>query len=244
MNIDFPNLPAGAVVRLPSNNLGQIEGLATPNEGVQFRARNVVKVDVPNLNAFTVAGGAANDGVTNVAGDCVLLQAQLTAATRGPWIVGTPVAGVAPLTRPSWWQSGTAIKTGTVIVVGGEGQVFANTNWQSMFNGEQTVVDAADPELYPQVVSGRVNLIGGTVTIGSPIRSIRSAVHVSRVVANTTAATVMYAVTNAGADGITIGPGVGTLPGQFVAQACVAGGGLNNADISTICYTVVNQDGQ
>lgn len=206
-----------------------------------FIARGVVKTDVPNLSQFQVSNGIFNDLITFVQNDVVLLQAQTIASQRGPWVVGPVVAGLAQLSRPSWWASGAIIPSGQSINVGGEGSVFANTVWQSMpLTGMSTTVDAADPELFPRRMAGSLPLTNGQVTLTQmPIRSQFTAFTVSRKLVNTVANTVMYAPTNNGGSGVI----VGAIPtGQVTFEACLAAGTTNVADQSQIFWTMNNQD--
>lgn len=115
---------------------------ATPER----RARGITYSNQANLAAFTVA---SDDGITYVAGDVVLLTAQTTATEMGPWVVGTPAAGVAPLTRPSWWAAGASIESGTVIEVGGAGTKFGGTSWK-VCRASNCTVGTHDPELWPR----------------------------------------------------------------------------------------------
>lgn len=221
-------------------------GVATPyasnplldsGNAADFTARNVAAAgNVASLAAFTVAG---NDGVTNQAGDFVVLLEQTTAAQCGPYVVGTVTTGVAPLTRPDWWPTGATLPAGIDIKLGGEGTVFKNCALRAMVAAENFVVGTTDPELYPVMVSGSTALTAGTFTISTvPVLSNNSAVLLNRQVANTsTATTGGYHPTSAGATGITPGKR-GTA--AVVVQACVAAGAVNNADISTLHWTVFN----
>ncbi len=232
-------LLANAAVALV-NELNTVYGTVVPagNQNISsYRARNVVTANVAALATFTVAG---NDGVTNVAGDIVLLAAQATVAQNGPYVVGTVAAGVAPLTRPSWWQTGSTIKTGTTIAVGGEGTLFKNTNWEAMLAADSFIVGTNDPQMFPQQVTTQLVLVAGTATTGTtiPIRSLKTGVTITRTTGNTPAATIMYCATVANATGITPGA-IGT--GSLVIQAVVAAGTINVADISTVNVTINNQ---
>lgn len=203
-----------------------------------FRARGVVTANVASLAAFAV--GTNTDGITFVAGDVVILTAQTTAAQNGPYVVGTVGGGNAPLVRPDWFPSGSTQKTGLKIQVGGEGTVFKNTTWRAMLAADSFVVDTTDGKFYPENVSGKTALVAGTFTISTvPVFSANSQIVLTRAVANTsTATTGGYHATNGGADGIT--PGViGTA--SVIVQATVAAGTINNADISTLHWTVINQ---
>lgn len=203
-----------------------------------FRARNVAAAgNVAALTAFTVAG---NDGVTNVAGDVVVLLEQTTVAQNGPYVVGSVATGTAPLTRPDWWPAGAALFSGTVIRLGAEGTVFKNTSFRAMVAADSLVVGTTDPKLYPAEVSGVTQLGAGTFTISTvPIFSANTQVELFRKIGNTCTLTVGgYHPTTGGATGIT--PGIrGTA--AVIVEACVAAGSINNVDVSTLHWTVINQ---
>lgn len=213
------------------------------SSNTRFRARNVVTTNVATptgAGAYTVASASTNDNVLNVAGDVIILSAQTTPAQNGPWVVGAVATGTAALTRPDWWASGSSQLTGQQIRVGGEGSVFKNTLWHAMHASDSVVIDTTDPQFFPLEVSGQSTLVAGTFTIATvPIFSTKSNVSLVRTTANTsTATTGGYQPTVAGATGITAGV-VGT--GAVIVQACIAAGTINNADVSTLNWTIKNQ---
>jgi hypothetical protein len=203
-----------------------------------FRARNVAAAgNVASLAAFTVAG---NDGVTNVAGDIVVLLEQTTTAQNGPYVVGTVAAGAAPLTRPDWWATGSTLYSGTKIRLGGEGTVFKNADLRAFVAADSFVVGTTDPKLYPESVSGATALASGTFTISTvPIFGANSTVHLERkATGGTVTSTIGYHPTTGGATGITAGVR-GTA--AAIIEAAVAAGTINTADTSTLHWTVINQ---
>lgn len=207
--------------------------------GAAFRARNVVTVAVVLATGLTVA---TNDGVTNVAGDVVILTRQATAAQNGPYVVGTVTTGVAPLTRPDWFPAGSTQKSGVFISVGGEGTVFKNTVWTSMVAANSFVVDTTDGQFYPDIVSGQTALASGTFTISTvPVFSVKSGVLLDRVqIGGTLTTTASYAPqTAAGATGIT--PGVIGTAAVVVSALVQAGTSVNASDTSTLNWTIINQ---
>lgn len=189
-----------------------------------FKARNVGPfANVANLSAFAVAG---NDGITNVAGDVVLLIAQTTPSQNGPWVVGAVSAGAAPVTRPAWWPAGGTIPAGQRIEVAA-GTVYAGTSWKAMTTAA-FAVDTGDPQLFPVFVAQDINLGAGTANITNvPLRGgTKTHVSVARITPNTTANTIAYNPTT-----ITAGvPPTATL----TVQAQVAAGTINNADLSLL----------
>ena len=198
-----------------------------------YFANNLVTANVADLTAFTVAG---NDGCTNVKGQTVLLVAQTDRTQNGPWVVGTVTAGTAPLSRPPWWASGRTINVGIGIQLSGEGVAYKNTRWSCM-SDSVIVSDTDTVDFYPQMMCGQAALVSGTFTISCPIWA-KSALSLTRVIANTCAATVIYAGTNGGGDGRTVGR-FGT--GAWIVQACVAAGTINAADVSTLSWTIMNR---
>lgn len=224
-------------VELGKPSLYQANPETSPSLATAFRARGVVTANVASLAAFNV--NTNTDGITYVAGDVVFLAAQTTAAQNGPYVVGTVATGTAPLTRPDWWAAAAVLKSGVQVRIGGEGTVYKNTTWQAMLAADTFTVDTTDPKLYPLQVSGQSTLVAGTFTISVPVFSTKSNVDLVRTTANTcTATTGGYQPTVAGASGITAGP-IGT--GSIVIQATVAAGTINNADVSTLNWTVTNQ---
>jgi len=215
--------------------LGGMAASVLGAETNRYKARGVVFANVAALATFTVA---ANDGITYVAGDQVLLTAQTSAAQNGPYVVGTVAGGTAALTRPSWWSTKSAIQQGVVIDVGGEGTIFGGSQWKALC-ATGKIVDTDDPVFYPRTVRGTATLVAGTVTLGSAqglfLKSTTtSSVEISRNTANTTAATIAYA---AAAGSRTAGVS-GTA--AVTIQAQVAAGTINNADISTLDFAITN----
>jgi hypothetical protein len=195
-----------------------------------FKARNVgPAVNVANLAAFTVAG---NDGITDVAGDVVLLYAQTDPTENGPYVVGGVAAGVAALTRPAWWPAGGLIPSGQHIDVA-VGTLFAGTEWKA-FTTAAFVVDAADPLLFPLFVCQRATLVLGTATIVNvPIRStIQSQVGIRRVTPIGTALTIQYnwSAIVAGAIGVA----------SLTVEGQIAAGTINVADLSVLAVSITN----
>ncbi len=185
------------------------------------------------------ANGAigSQDGVTLVAGDCLLVQAGLanvTAKDSGPWVVSNPGGASAPfvLTRPSWWAHGSTIIPGNWLHVGGEGTLFPGSTWKSFAVAH--VVDVTDPALYPDQVSKSVTLVAGTAAAVTTIPCRPNAnVLFLRTAANTCSSTAMYSVVPALTAGYS-----GTA--SIVPMAVVAAGTINAADVSTLQMTVHN----
>ena len=199
-------------------------------------ARAVLTSNVPDLLNWPVG---PCDGVTPVTGNAIFLAAQTTPAENGPYVVGPIVAGNATLTRPSWWANGASLVSDTQVSIGGEGKQFRNTEWAAMLPQVAFVVGTDDPQLFPRVLSGLTGLFNGTFTIIAPIFSSASAVLLSRAIANTCNATDGgYHPTVGGADGITPGD---VNNGQFIVEATVLAGTINNADQSTLHWTLINR---
>ena len=124
------------------------------------QARNAVPANVASLAAYTVAG---NDGVTNVAGDIVLLVAQTTASQNGLYVVGTVAAGSAPLTRPAGYTTGATALNGMLVQVS-EGTRYASSEWKMTTTGA-VVIDTTSTAWYPRVEKGAsAAMTAGAVT--------------------------------------------------------------------------------
>jgi hypothetical protein len=121
-----------------------------------------------------------------------------------------------------------------------EGTLFADTTWFIDTNAAITIGTTAHT-WYPECVTQTVVLVAGTATIATvPVLSVtRTGFVLTRRIANTSAATTGgYCTSVGGANGVTAGP-VGTA--SVVIEACVAAGTINNADISTLNFTILNR---
>lgn len=232
---------AGRIVDVDSQGVWVLQGLfmqsgAAPDaEATLPQARYVMTTDVPDLGAFTVA----QDGVTGVAGDFVLLANQTTASQNGVYTIGTVAAGVAPLTRAAWMPAGTVLRSGYTVHVE-SGTLFASTDWFISTAGAITIGTTAHA-WYPEAVTQSVALVAGTVTLSNvPILSAtKTGFGIVRNTANTSTLTVGgYHPTVNGVGAITPGV-VGT--GSVTFEACVGDGTINNADISTLSITIINR---
>jgi hypothetical protein len=234
--------PAGVIMNVRADGqIGVLLGSASlydiPQEAADqlataggFRARGVATGN-HSLSAFTV--GTNTDGLTYVAGDIVLLIAQTTPAQNGPYVVGT-VATTAPLTRPDWFDTGSAFKSGTVIEVGGEGTLFKNTQWKA--TAAAGVVGTNDPAFYPKSVNTGVTLVAGTaaaITTIPVLSATKTLITFQRTVVNTASSTIMYSVVPVPTAGV-------AGAASIVPMAVVAAGTINVADISTLIMSVHN----
>jgi hypothetical protein len=168
-------------------------------------------------------------------GDTVLLLEQSDPEENGPYIVGEVVGGFAELARPIWWATDAVIYSGTTIVNGGQGSIYKNTTWQSMVNANSIVVDADDPEMYPQSFTNRATLVAGNFSITTAIRSTKTGIAVSRVGALITGGdhTAQYAVKTLTAGNV--------VNGNVEIEAQLGDGTINISDLSTLLVTVTNQ---
>lgn len=94
-----------------------------------FEVRGASTGNVANLAAFTVA----NDGITLVQGERVLLKNQGTASQNGIYDVGVVGGGTAPLTRSDDFNDQAEVVTGVVVVVS-EGTANLDTAWALITN--------------------------------------------------------------------------------------------------------------
>jgi hypothetical protein len=165
-----------AIVQIgPSSMAGVIDG----NGFKAFTARAVIT----SLAAYAYSNGVitasangaigAQDGVTLVVGDVVILPAvtagaaTIAASDVGPYIVSAVGSASAKfvLTRPSWWQHGAAIPVGKSVSLSGEGTKFSGSEWKSL--SAAGVVGTDDSKLYPGVVKGSQALVAGAATVSS-----------------------------------------------------------------------------
>lgn len=203
-----------------------------------YYARNVKLTAVADLNALTVA---SSDGITNVEGDIIVLAAQAVAAQNGPYRVGVVTAGVAPLTRPSWWRTGSRQQVGATIVIA-DGTVYANTKWfvGATVNGPTSiVVDTDNPLLVPESVTQVVGpLVAGAATI-SNVPTLPAGTAVGVVITSTTRVP--------GAGNLTVQYNPVTITGGALGTASIVinaqknDGTLSNLDLSTLRVTIINR---
>jgi hypothetical protein len=131
----------------------------------QNRLRNVRAVVQSNV-ASLAACSTTQDGITLVAGDTVLLVGQTTAAENGPYLVGTPTAGNAALTRPGWWKAGYSVPDGFEFIVATDAtSATAMAKWKATGHGK--VVGTNDPLIYPVQIKGSVALTSATPSTAS-----------------------------------------------------------------------------
>ena len=211
-----------------------IGSLPAPSASRGASARYVMTTNVSDLAAFSVA----QDGVTGVEGDVVLLAGQTTGAENGLYKLGAVSGGTCALSRAASLKSGAVVKSGFTVDVS-EGTLFASTKWFVSTSGFITV-GTTSHAWYPECVTQSVALVAGATTVSNvPVLSAtKSQVVLTRRIANTATSTVMYAATSGGANGVTAGS-VGTA--AVIVQACVAAGTLNNADVSTLNISIVNR---
>ncbi|GAC1536356.1 MAG: hypothetical protein NVS3B10_00210 [Polyangiales bacterium] len=177
--------PAGVVFDIRSDGkigvllgvMGLAPVVAEQALGSIFKARNVVTSIAAYPSVAGVITGNVNgalgaqDGVTNVVGDVVLLQAgiaNVAAKDAGAYVVTAVGSGAAKfvLTRVDWAPTGSAIVQGTVVEVGGEGTVFAGSTWKAMC-ATGLVYDTGAPAFYPRVVKGSQALTAGAATVSN-----------------------------------------------------------------------------
>lgn len=188
-------------------------------------------------NMSTTAFVVAQNGVTYVEGDVVLLCGQTTTHQNGPWVVGA-VAGTAPLTRPAWWATGKIIPVGTVFEVGPTNTLLAGSTWKC-FCAKGAAVGTDNPAMWPRDIKGTCTLIAGTTTLANSSgiflkSTTESSVQLTRDTSGNTTNTITYqapvATRTAGVAGT----------GSITIIAAVAAGTINVADTSTLSYLVTN----
>jgi len=97
-------------------------------------ARSKSVADVSNLASFTVF----NDGVTLVEDDRVLLTDQSTLSQNGLYEVGVVAAGVAPLTRPTDFDTSAEVLSEIFVAIE-EGTIFNNQLYHLISNNPLTI---------------------------------------------------------------------------------------------------------
>jgi hypothetical protein len=224
---------------------------ANTNDGgtAAFKARAVMTSLGANTGTTTgtltiTATGAlaAQDGVTPATGDRLWIQEGTTnlaaASDAGLWLVanagGTGVHAV--LTRPPEWQTGAVMIAGQQFEIGGEGTLWAGTQWKS-FAAKGSVVDTTAPLFFVREVSQAVALVASTFTLSNV--GIRSATK-SAVFAQFQAAG--GTVTNTVGYGVIAAPTPGAIGTASAVIDALASGMTKNgtADTSTVVVTVIN----
>jgi hypothetical protein len=185
---------------------------------------------------------SAADGVTLAVGDRVWIQegtTNLTTASDAGLYIVTALGGASAkwvLTRAPEWQTGATMIPGQVFEIGGEGTLWAGTQWKS-FAAKGSVVDTTAPLFFVREVSQAVALVASSYTLSNVgIRSAtKSAVFAQfQAAGGTTTSTVGYGVIAAPTPGA-----IGTA--SAVIDALASGMGKNGtADTSTVVVTVIN----
>lgn len=124
--------------------------------------RSATTGNVANLASFTVA----NDGITLVAGDRVLLKDQNTAAQNGIYVVGTVATGTAPLTRATDMKLGAAFTDGDAVWCQ-EGTANGNKEFRLTTSGVVNTDNIAYVTLTTSINAGSITateLAAGAVT--------------------------------------------------------------------------------
>ena len=199
-------------------------------------------------NTLTFGSNApmgAQDGVTNVVGDVVLLQGgtlgscAITAKDTGPWQVAS-IGGASArvvLVRPGWWLTGGTVPTSASIKVGTEGTLFPGTVWTS-WAAPGVIIGTTDPQFYPERVLTSGTLVGSALTIATiPVRSATKSTILCElnVVGGTTTSTIGYGTVVAATPGY-----IGTV--TFTVNAIASGGTKNGtSDTSVLNIAVINR---
>lgn len=206
-------------------------GAVAPNVGTVQSARYVMTTNVADLAVFTVA----QDGVTGVAGNVVLLANQTTPSQNGLYVIGTVGGGTAPLTRLPAMPAGAILPPGTEVHVDA-GTLFADTVWFVPTAATVTVGTTSHtwyPRSVTQTVAFPINT--GTITITNvPILSAsKTFINVMNAIEVTADLTVRY-----GLNGVATAGTVGTASAVIIAE--IAAGTVNVDDDSTLLICVIN----
>ncbi len=132
----------------------------------------------------------------------LLLAGQTTATQDGPYAVGEVAAGVAALTRPSWWSDGSVQAPGAEFKIN-EGTSFKGTVWYATLAGA-VEVGTSEPEFYPRVHSVATGaMVAGVVDVDTLFMRSGATVQHSRKAAAGTAGHVAISTQTAGdGDGV------------------------------------------
>lgn len=209
-------LTSQALEALPSspNVKAQLSGFdpivinpSTANESPTYNVRTVGAFVNQSLVAYDVSA-ANNNGVLLVEGDVVLLNKQNTLSENGPWVVGTVAAGLAPLSRPSWFKSGETLNDIVNIQVSGEPTAPASfAGWSfskwiiANIAGGNIVVDTSLIIPAPAIIKGKATLVAGSaiITLQATALGAGGSASIPTVANTTSAAPVQAAITGGGA---------------------------------------------
>lgn len=125
---------AGVWVRVDNRLASGVTDPDVAGGGPVYLARGASTANVAALATFTVA----NDGITLVEGDRILLKNQATAAENGIYVVGTVAGGLAPLTRATDADGADQVVAGMTVLVS-EGTAGLDTAWHLDTNDPITV---------------------------------------------------------------------------------------------------------
>lgn len=198
-----------AVVDLNAFDVRITAAEAGASSQVKVVVRGASTGNVASLSAFTVA----NDGITLVATDRVLLKNQSTASQNGIYTVGTVGGGTAALTRATDDDASAEMVSGMVVLVS-EGTANLDTAWKLTTNapitiGSTNLVFAQVPFGYDATAPASISTAAVVGTANAAAR--RDHVHAAmpltvRGVATTNVAN-LAAFVIAGFDGVTYAEG-------------------------------------
>lgn len=239
-----------------SASIGSVIGFIQTRSASAIPFQHQVRACIPAaLGAYTnvngvltenAANGAigAQDGVTLVAGDLVLLPNGVAASAvdAGVYQVTNPGSGSAKwvLTLAPEWTTGAAVPPKTEVLVS-EGTLYSNTTWVVTNTGQANLVGTASFTFYPRIVSQSVTLTTGFKTITNvPIFSTASAIVFQPTNFSGASTTVSYR------NGVYASGGAATVTGALGTcsasiTALVAAGTFNTNDVGTGTMTVINQ---
>lgn len=190
------------------------------------------------ITANSVGAIGAQDGLTLLAGQRVLLAAGAAGADNGIYVVTSPGgAGAFVLTRPSDYPDGAVLPASHNVLVS-EGTLCAGTTWfQGAAAATGITVDTTTTNWYPKALSQLASLTSGTVTITNvPILSdATSQVLCSLKTATSATNSVGYGSLGA----LTAGALTGGSPSATI-DAFVVNMTKNGSDGSTIRVTILN----
>ena len=143
-----------------SNFVYGYPALQAPDRSV--RGVSPANVNLGAANILLVAGGIANDGITNwVAGQRILCVGQATQTQNGPYVISSVAANIAVMVRPPDYVTGQVVPPPQTYEVS-EGTLYANSTWKLLQSGNVTVDTTNTNTWYPKTMKGFVANANGS----------------------------------------------------------------------------------
>lgn len=189
-------------------NITNVADPVNPQDGVNLRTAQALingiaikgSVHVVSIANVVLTGLQTIDGITLVAGDRVLLQAQTTASQNGIW-----VAASGSWTRPLDYAAASTQKEGILVIVA-EGTTYHDTKWLAITDGVITVDTSSTT--WNQDLSGIIYTNGNGINLVGSTFSVKTGNGVSFDGSNNVTLTLNGSSLNNSSSGIKIADGV------------------------------------